>query len=106
MDSTERFDPAMTHYQIALAQTYQKKWNEAKTAFDHCLEADNGFAHAYYYRARVFKELGNTEQMLIDLDMKTKQERKNDPARRAFLALAARASAWRGGALERLRHFV
>lgn len=62
------FSPAMTNYEIGLAETYQKKWNQAKTAFDRCLEADSGFAHAYYYRARIFKELGNTEQMLIDLD--------------------------------------
>lgn len=62
------FSPAMTNYEIGLTETYQKKWGQAKAAFDRCLQADSGFAHAYYYRARIYKELGNTEQMLIDLD--------------------------------------
>jgi len=61
------FSPAMTNYQIGLTWIYEQKWNNAVASFNSCLEADNGFAHAYYYRARAYKALGNTEQMLVDL---------------------------------------
>jgi tetratricopeptide (TPR) repeat protein len=85
------FSPAMTNFQIGLSWAYQRQWNKSVAAFDGCLEADNGFAHAYYYRARSYKELGNTEQMLIDLD------RFLDLAPDAREATAARSMLRAGG---------
>jgi len=62
------FSPALTSFQIGLYESARKKWNEALEAFNHCLEEDGGFAHAYYYRARIFGKLGKKSEMLIDLD--------------------------------------
>ncbi len=62
------FEPAMSEYQIGLSFTYQRNWNAARDAFNRCLAADSGLAHAYYYRGRVWKELGKTEEMLLDMD--------------------------------------
>lgn len=61
-------DRAMSEYQMGLALMYQEKWDPARKAFDRCLEADSGFSHAYYYRGRVWQELGKTEEMLLDMD--------------------------------------
>ncbi len=61
-------DRAMGEYQLGLAQMYQKKWEPARAAFNRCLRADSGFSHAYYYRGRVWQELGKTEKMLLDMD--------------------------------------
>ena len=62
------FKPAMTEYQIGLTFTYQRNWAAARDAFNRTLDADSGLAHAYYYRGRVWKELGKTEEMLLDMD--------------------------------------
>ena len=62
------FSPAQTYFQIGLYESAQKKWKEALKAFNHCLEEDEGFAHAYYYRARIFGKLGKKSEMLVDLD--------------------------------------
>ncbi len=61
-------DRAMGEYQLGLAQMYQKKWEPSRAAFNRCLRADSGFSHAYYYRGRVWQELGKTEEMLLDMD--------------------------------------
>ena len=61
-------DKAMGEYQLGLAQMYRKKWEPARGAFSRCLRADSGFSHAYYYRGRVWQELGKTEEMLLDMD--------------------------------------
>ncbi len=61
-------DPAMTEFQLGLARMYREKWGTAREAFDRCIEADGGYAHAYYYRGRVWEKLGNTEKMLLDMD--------------------------------------
>jgi len=61
-------DRAMTQFQIGLALMYQERWDEARKAFDTCLKADSGFAHAYYYRGRVWQKLKKTEKMLLDMD--------------------------------------
>lgn len=61
-------DRSMSEYQLGLALMYQEKWESARQAFDRCVEADSGFSHAYYYRGRVWQELGKTEEMLLDMD--------------------------------------
>ena len=61
-------DRAMGEYQLGLAQMYQEKWDPARETFSRCLEVDSGFSHAYYYRGRVWQELGKTEEMLLDMD--------------------------------------
>ncbi len=61
-------DPAMTEFQLGLALMYQKKWDPARMAFNRCLGMDSGFSHAYYFRGRVWQELGKTEEMLLDMD--------------------------------------
>lgn len=62
------FSPALTKLQLGLYFSAQKKWKDAKKAFDECIKTDSGFAHAYYYRARVLDKLGQKSEMLIDLD--------------------------------------
>lgn len=61
-------DEAMAEFQLGLALMYQEKWDSARTAFDRCLEVDSAFSHAYYFRGRVWQELGKTEEMLLDMD--------------------------------------
>lgn len=63
-----KFSPALTNLQIGLYYSAGKQWKEAKRAFDRCIEADSGFAHAYYYRARVEGKLGKSSEMLADFD--------------------------------------
>ena len=58
----------MAEFQFGLTQMYLKKWDPARQAFTRCLEVDSGFSHAYYFRGRVWQELGKTEEMLLDMD--------------------------------------
>jgi len=62
------YEPAQTQLQLGLLFSARKKWTEAKDHFDQCIEADSGFAHAYYYRARVYEKLKKKAEMLQDLD--------------------------------------
>lgn len=62
------FPAAMVSYQLGLCHAFEKKWQDAKTAFDQAIAANNGFAPAYFYRARVWKELRRTDEMMLDLD--------------------------------------
>lgn len=81
------YSPALTDLQFGLYYAAQKKWKEAKQAFDQCLKADPGFAHAYYYRARVLDKLGKKSEMLIDLDrfVKLAPDAREAAAARAIL---------------------
>ena len=81
------YAPAQTYLQVGLYYSAQKKWKDAKQAFDSCIEADNGFAHAYYYRARVLDKLGKKSEMLVDLDrfVKLAPDAREAAAARALL---------------------
>jgi tetratricopeptide (TPR) repeat protein len=62
------FSAAMVDYQVGLSFALEHKWQEAKTALDQSIAANSGFAPAYFYRARVWKELKRTDEMMLDLD--------------------------------------
>ena len=62
------YDRALVKYQIGLSYAFEKKWEAAKAAFDESIQANSGFAHAYFYRGRVWKELKRTDEMLRDMD--------------------------------------
>jgi len=62
------FDKALVKYQVGLSYTFEKTWDKAKESFDTVLQTDETFAHAYYYRGRVWRELRRTDEMLRDMD--------------------------------------
>jgi tetratricopeptide (TPR) repeat protein len=70
LDAAEKagFDKALARYQVGLSYTFEKGWEPAKASFDEVIATDERFAHAYYYRGRVWRELGRTDQMMVDMD--------------------------------------
>jgi tetratricopeptide (TPR) repeat protein len=63
------FKPAaMVHFQIGFAHLFDKKWQQAKEAFDKAATADERFAPLYYYRGLAWDQLGRKDNMLIDMD--------------------------------------
>jgi tetratricopeptide (TPR) repeat protein len=61
------FNPVLCDYQIGVAQSFQQNWTAAIETFDAVLEADDTFAHAYYYRGRAHKKNDRTDLMVKDL---------------------------------------
>ena len=62
------WDEAATRYQLGLSYYFDKKWSKGKEAFDAAIQADPTFAHAYYYRGRAWKEMGRTDEMMLDME--------------------------------------
>lgn len=60
-------NPVLCAYQIGIAQSYLQSWKDAIATFSEVIEADDGFAHAYYYRGRAHKKNDRTDLMIQDL---------------------------------------
>lgn len=62
------FDPRMVNLQLGLTYILDKNWNDAKSAFDEVLAADDRFAPAYFYRGVVWSKLGRNDKMAEDFE--------------------------------------
>ena len=62
------FDPAMSHFQIAVSYVIQENWQQALESFNQVEKADPRFAHLYFYRGLTWDKLGRKDKLLNDLD--------------------------------------
>lgn len=59
---------AMVDYQRGLALVLKKDYQGAVEALDRVQNADERFAHLYFYRALAWNQLGKKDKMLADMD--------------------------------------
>ena len=72
----------------------EKKWSEARDAFDHALSSRTDSVHTFYFRGVAEFELGDFEAAIRDLQHVVKIEPKHDYSR--AMCLLAQASARTG----------
>jgi tetratricopeptide (TPR) repeat protein len=83
------FDPPMVNFQLGLAYLTEKKWRQAKDAFDEVHAVDPRYAHLYFYRGLAWDKLGRKDQLLIDMDQFVKLAPNSPEAKTAQAILAA-----------------
>ncbi|HJW95732.1 MAG TPA: tetratricopeptide repeat protein [Thermoanaerobaculia bacterium] len=59
----------------------EKKWSEARTAFDHALQSRTDSVHTFYFRGVAEFELGQFDAAILDLQRVVSVEPKHDYSR-------------------------